>query len=57
MSLSSGNKFRCYPTESQELADAMRVGEGYETDCGDACSLLPSMIRETPTTTVLTRGG
>jgi len=38
----------------QELADAMRVGEGYKTDCGDTCSSLPSMIRETPATTVLT---
>ena len=38
----------------QELADGMRVGEGRKTDCGVTCSSLPSMIRETPPTTVLT---
>ena len=38
----------------QELADGMRVGEGRKTDCGVARISLPSMIRETPTTTVLT---
>jgi putative transposase len=38
----------------QELADEMRVGEGRKTGCGVTCGLLPSMIRETPTTTVQT---
>ena len=38
----------------QELADVMRVGEGRKTDRGVTCDTPPSMIRETPTTTVLT---
>ena len=38
----------------QELADVMRVGEGRKTDCRVPCIPLPSMIRETPTTNVLT---
>ena len=39
----------------QELAEAMRVGEGVRRPSGlpEVC-MLPSMIRETPTTTVLT---
>ena len=38
----------------QELADVMHVGEGHKTGCGVTCGSLPSMIRETSTTTVLT---
>jgi len=38
----------------QELADVMHVGEGRKTGCGDTRSLVPSVIRETPTTTVHT---
>jgi hypothetical protein len=38
----------------QELADVMQVGVGRKTGCGDTCSLLPSVNRETPTTTAHT---
>jgi len=38
----------------QELAEVMHVGEGRKMDCGVPCGLLPSVIRESPTTTVQT---